>query len=611
MPELFIYLIKVNAALGLFFLVYYFLLRRLTFYRLNRYYLLFALVFSATYPVLKLETWFMNTSQLPEAVFTFVPDWEQVAAPSAWTFWSFAVVAFWVMVGLFLLRLALRFYSLWRIHQASVASQWQYFSFRHVLQSIQPFSFWKNIYVHVEGHEEQELTDIFQHELVHVRELHTVDTLLAEGMCILCWMNPAAWLMRIAVRENLEYITDQRVLKSGVDKRAYQFSLLQFGIQSLEQAGQRSLLDVGAGAGIGSNLRASQRLSAAMEVAPDPASIANHFNLHHLKNRIRMMNTARSSSFHLGKYFILIPVLVSSAIIFALSRSSVESEEILESMGFSATETKPELPDSPTDHASMESVTQGVGENGRMVAGGNGRMDADGIRTVQGKDARETSGTSVTEENRTVVLTGKKIAIAGDASGQAGTRIRIAKAPAPEQTKETTTTEKRVVFVAQKVTGSTQNSAADTAGTVVVKAVKINGTAVQNVNEIIIEKAGEKSGEVAAEKLNDKAGERLNDKAGEKSSEGSNAPVTVIGRPMRVDSNSTRVLIREGVSVKGTEEASNEAPLVIIDGEVGDISQVDPSIIESIHVIKGHQITIQQYGELAKFGTIKIYTKKI
>lgn len=39
MPEVFVYLLKVNLALLLFYLVYYLLLRRLTFYVLNRFYL--------------------------------------------------------------------------------------------------------------------------------------------------------------------------------------------------------------------------------------------------------------------------------------------------------------------------------------------------------------------------------------------------------------------------------------------------------------------------------------------------------------------------------------------------------------------------------------------
>ena len=50
MPELFVFLLKVNAALIVFCLAYYAVLRRLTFYTLNRFFLIAGIVFSSVYP---------------------------------------------------------------------------------------------------------------------------------------------------------------------------------------------------------------------------------------------------------------------------------------------------------------------------------------------------------------------------------------------------------------------------------------------------------------------------------------------------------------------------------------------------------------------------------
>ncbi|GAB2461084.1 hypothetical protein GCM10011375_11940 [Hymenobacter qilianensis] len=52
MTALLLYLLKANGALLLFAGLYYVGLRRLTFYTLNRAYLLFALLFSALYSAL-------------------------------------------------------------------------------------------------------------------------------------------------------------------------------------------------------------------------------------------------------------------------------------------------------------------------------------------------------------------------------------------------------------------------------------------------------------------------------------------------------------------------------------------------------------------------------
>lgn len=50
MPALFVFLLKVNIALLLFCAGYYLVLRPLTFYTLNRIYLLAAIIFASIYP---------------------------------------------------------------------------------------------------------------------------------------------------------------------------------------------------------------------------------------------------------------------------------------------------------------------------------------------------------------------------------------------------------------------------------------------------------------------------------------------------------------------------------------------------------------------------------
>lgn len=281
-PELFVYLLKVNLALILFYGVYYFLLRHLTFYSLNRYYLLFAYVFSISYPWINLREWFTNAEHIPVQIYHIVPDWEAVQARSV-EVWPLLQWLFWVVLLYFIGRFLIRLISLWRIHRASVPARWQYFHYRQVYFRINPFTFWKNIYVHREAHQDRELLDIFSHEQVHVEQLHTMDTLIAEFMTILCWFNPVSWLMRHSIRENLEFITDRRVLQSGVDKRSYQFSLLNLGTSG----------------------------------APD--ELVTHFNLRHLKTRILMMNKKKSSKVQVSKYLIGTPLIVLFVLIFTMS----------------------------------------------------------------------------------------------------------------------------------------------------------------------------------------------------------------------------------------------------------------------------------------------------
>src|SRR5690606_28772185 len=106
-----------------------------------------------------------------------------------------------------------------------------------------------------QSHNKHELEAILKHEQVHVIQLHTADVLLAEITAIFYWFNPGVWLIKGAIQENLEFITDQSVLRSGIDKKIYQYNILN--ITSL----------------------------------PSGIHAANNFNLQSLKRRIIMMNS--------------------------------------------------------------------------------------------------------------------------------------------------------------------------------------------------------------------------------------------------------------------------------------------------------------------------------
>lgn len=195
----------------------------------------------------------------------------------------------------FAVRFAVRLLSLRRIHRQSRADTWRWFRYRRVFVPVQPFSFWRNIYVNIERHPDDELAGIFRHEQVHVSGLHTVDVLVAELCSVLCWFNPGMWLLRYAIRENLEFITDRNVLKSGVDKKAYQYSLVDVGRRT----------------------------------ASYPA-IANGFNFNNLKRRIMMMNKEKSSQLQLGRYLLVVPAIAVLALVFTVSRAAPDVPDSVE-----------------------------------------------------------------------------------------------------------------------------------------------------------------------------------------------------------------------------------------------------------------------------------------
>lgn len=91
---------------------------------------------------------------------------------------------------------------------------------------IAPFSFGKLIVINrtdMENHPEI----ILSHEQGHIHYHHTLDMLLSQAMIVLCWYNPAAWLLRKELKSVHEFQADRYVLDNGYDMQNYQLFLVK------------------------------------------------------------------------------------------------------------------------------------------------------------------------------------------------------------------------------------------------------------------------------------------------------------------------------------------------------------------------------------------------
>ncbi|TGE26759.1 M56 family metallopeptidase [Hymenobacter metallicola] len=286
MSALLLYLLQANVALVLFALVYYALLRPLTFYQLNRAFLVFALLFSALYPLVDVAG-LLPGPALPLVLPQTVVGWYTVVpsrGPNAPASFDVAGSLGLVYAGggaVLLLRLLGQLLALRAMHRRSRPGMVSGQAIRHLAEPVSGFSFWQTIYLNPAQYEPAELALVLRHEQVHVRQWHSLDTLLAQLAVVGYWFNPAVWLLRRALAENLEFIVDQQVLHTGLDSKAYQYSLLR-----------------------------------ASELAP-ANSLVNHFHFLPLKTRIAMMNKKPSAPLHLVRYALLVPLTLGLSLAFA------------------------------------------------------------------------------------------------------------------------------------------------------------------------------------------------------------------------------------------------------------------------------------------------------
>jgi hypothetical protein len=290
-----LYLLKANVVLALFAAAYYGLLRRLTFFGLNRAYLLVALVFAAVYPALPVPALLPATALPVLPIFALaatsasIGNASQEAATSFFDWQLLGLGIYALGTGALLLRLLGQLVSLALVRRRTQRTVVLGQPVRRLAGKGGPFSFGQDIYLSNSTLlDTQHLPAALRHEQAHVRQHHTFDVLLAQVATALAWPNPAAWLLRRAVLDNLEYLADHAALQTGLDRRAYQYSLLH------QQPGG----------------------------VPAPA-LAFHFSFLTLKNRITMLNQPASTTSQLGRYLLAAPLVMTLALGYSSAHAQV------------------------------------------------------------------------------------------------------------------------------------------------------------------------------------------------------------------------------------------------------------------------------------------------
>ena len=362
MPLLLIYLLKLSVSLAAVYLFYHFVLRKLTFYNWNRWYLLgysilsFFIALINIAPVLEKNQWSDNS------IVEWVPVL-QVNGAGLSSNTSPVALSVWQWIGLFVLagilimfiRLLIQFISFKRLLKKAAPLAINMLpgsgmKLYQVEENIIPFSFGNSIFINYRLHTKEELQEIVWHEFIHVKQKHSFDIICGEIICLLNWYNPFAWLIRRAIRQNLEFIADGKVLENGISRKEYQYLLLKV---------------------IGNN----------------HFSIAPKFNFSSLKKRIAMMNKNKSAKAQVVKFLFLLPVAVVMLLAF---RSKYENMQVQPSHDTkSVRDTVPPPPVPPMAPAAMklpENVEKINSNNGNVTVWlKNGNKEKYNLNDVQQK----------------------------------------------------------------------------------------------------------------------------------------------------------------------------------------------------------------------------------
>ncbi len=227
MTTLLVYILKVIILSGLLLGYYRLWLRDRSFHRFNRWYLLAAIPASLLLPLTSLPGLAVMShhtlSNVSGALHAITPgDWQESsprpAAPAnGISLWSTALLLFYASIAGYLIYAFVRqiMYVL-RLPAKYSRETKHNISFFITAEPGAPFSFLKNIFWSEQlDSETPEGRQIFEHELYHVRQKHTLDLLFVRPQLILFWFNPFFHLLYRELRTIHEFQADAHAAASG------------------------------------------------------------------------------------------------------------------------------------------------------------------------------------------------------------------------------------------------------------------------------------------------------------------------------------------------------------------------------------------------------------
>jgi len=252
------YIIRSALCMVLLYGLYILILRKEKLFCFNRYFLIFAVIFSLTIPFVAIPVEYSSSDpsvsiltaldnltlpvaeKSPEAVTPHVSP----APVSAQTFQENRPVAdrsgaagkseilLVIYLAGLMIMVARFFRNILVMHRLSRRSEkidlnWYKIALLDNLAS--PFSFLRTVFLDKKDYLCHRIpANVLKHELEHVRQSHSYDVIFYEILNTVFWFNPVVYMFGKAARINHEYLADEAVVKSNADIETYSGELIDF-----------------------------------------------------------------------------------------------------------------------------------------------------------------------------------------------------------------------------------------------------------------------------------------------------------------------------------------------------------------------------------------------
>ena len=280
MTSVILYLIESTIYLSVFIAFYMLLMRRTTFFRLNRLMFMAGMFTCLALPIVDIQMPFGQGIETPMSIIenmlnsSYTEQLEEITVDGASdrTLPLSILELIFISGALISLSLTIRsYYQMLQVIKSAAKTEKDGIIVRIIDKDTPSFSCGRNIVMSRTDLEENPA--ILTHERMHVKCRHSIDLFIYSAITILHWFNPLVWIARTELKMLHEYEADALTIKEGIDATQYQLLLVKkaVGVKRFQ--------------------------------------LANGFNHSKLKNRITMMYKEKTNKWMRLGYLVCIPFM--------------------------------------------------------------------------------------------------------------------------------------------------------------------------------------------------------------------------------------------------------------------------------------------------------------
>ncbi|XOV93200.1 MAG: POTRA domain-containing protein [Bacteroidota bacterium] len=286
------YLLEVSICHAFFFLVYYGFLRNLSFFQINRAFLLSITLLGFIVPVLDIpvgnsitsETVAPFTLNLQQLTFndSLVSTTQEELSSINWLLVLFSIVYF-SGVSFRLWKLSSGISKVFKLIRANEITDYKGLKTIYLKEGNHTFfTFMSYLFINTNKIDisSDELNQVIEHEKVHLINKHTIDNLILEFVIALCWFNSILYILKRELNHTHEFFADE-VANGNGNKDSYSRLILRLSSSNGEQY------------------------------------LTHQFSMKNIKKRIIMLNKTKNQKSALLWYSIIFPSLIVLLVAFA------------------------------------------------------------------------------------------------------------------------------------------------------------------------------------------------------------------------------------------------------------------------------------------------------